>query len=113
MEALRSPGGKTIRAVLDFRSPGPGSTRHLARRSLAGGASGYRPFLTSHRPRAMDAPSQKTKSIEGSTGVGDVVTGMGVPPQDNSRARLFSGASTDFGGEPNALVSLVDAAMPG
>src|ERR1700756_1302019 len=40
METLRAPGGKGVRAVLDFRPPGPGSARHLARRSLADGASG-------------------------------------------------------------------------
>src|SRR5438067_13400359 len=38
---------------------------------------------------------------------------MDVDPRVNSRAKLFSGASTEFGGEANAHVSLVDAAMPG
>ena len=38
---------------------------------------------------------------------------MEVHAQVTSRAKLFSGASTEFGGEPNAHVSLVDAAMPG
>ena len=61
----------------------------------------------------MDAPSQKTKSIKGSTGDWEVVIGMEVHAQVNSRAKLFSGASTEFGGEANAHVSLVDAAMPG
>src|SRR3974377_714627 len=57
----------------------------------------------------MDAPSQKTKLIKG----WEVVIGMEVHAQVNSRAKLFSGASTEFGGEANAHVSLVDAAMPG
>jgi len=57
----------------------------------------------------MDTPSQKTKLIKG----WEVVIGMEVHAQVNSRAKLFSGASTEFGGEANAHVSLVDAAMPG
>ena len=61
----------------------------------------------------MDAPSQKTKLIKGSTGDWEVVIGMEIHAQVNSRAKLFSGASTEFGGEANAHVSLVDAAMPG
>jgi aspartyl-tRNA(Asn)/glutamyl-tRNA(Gln) amidotransferase subunit B len=57
----------------------------------------------------------KTNSdlIRGSTGDWEVVIGMEVHAQVNSRAKLFSGASTEFGGAPNAHVSLVDAAMPG
>ena len=34
-------------------------------------------------------------------------------PRSSSKSKLFSGASTEFGGEPNTHVSLVDAAMPG
>jgi aspartyl-tRNA(Asn)/glutamyl-tRNA(Gln) amidotransferase subunit B len=62
----------------------------------------------------MDAPAQKkSKLITGATGDWEVVIGMEVHAQVSSRAKLFSGASTEFGGEPNAHVSLVDAAMPG
>jgi aspartyl-tRNA(Asn)/glutamyl-tRNA(Gln) amidotransferase subunit B len=61
----------------------------------------------------MDARSQKAKLIKGSTGDWEVVVGMEIHAQVNSRAKLFSGASTEFGGEANAHVSLVDAAMPG
>ena len=59
--------------------------------------------------------SSATKSnlISGATGDWEVVVGMEVHAQVNSRAKLFSGASTEFGGEPNDHVSLVDAAMPG
>src|SRR6187455_3302334 len=60
----------------------------------------------------MDAVS-KTKLIKGATGDWEVVIGMEVHAQVTSQAKLFSGASTEFGGAPNAHVSLVDAAMPG
>jgi len=51
--------------------------------------------------------------IKGATGDWEVVIGMEVHAQVTSRSKLFSGASTAFGGEPNSHVSLVDAAMPG
>ena len=51
--------------------------------------------------------------IEGSTGDWEVVIGMEIHAQVTTNAKLFSGASTEFGGEPNSHVSLVDAAMPG
>ncbi len=55
----------------------------------------------------------KAKTIRGTTGDWEVVVGMEVHAQVTSNAKLFSGASTEFGGEPNSHVSLVDAAMPG
>jgi len=61
----------------------------------------------------MDAPAQRSKLIRGSTGDWEVVIGIEVHAQVNSQAKLFSGASTEFGGEANAHVALVDAAMPG
>ncbi|WP_343314304.1 Asp-tRNA(Asn)/Glu-tRNA(Gln) amidotransferase subunit GatB [Brucella sp. BE17] len=51
--------------------------------------------------------------ISGATGDWEVVIGMEVHAQVTSQSKLFSGASTSFGAEPNANVSLVDAAMPG
>ncbi|MDB5668962.1 MAG: gatB [Alphaproteobacteria bacterium] len=51
--------------------------------------------------------------IHGSTGEWEVVIGLEVHAQVVSNAKLFSGASTEFGAEPNRQVSLVDAAMPG
>jgi aspartyl-tRNA(Asn)/glutamyl-tRNA(Gln) amidotransferase subunit B len=51
--------------------------------------------------------------IKGATGDWEVVIGMEVHAQVTSKSKLFSGASTEFGGEPNSHVSLVDAAMPG
>ena len=54
-----------------------------------------------------------SKLIKGATGDWEVVIGLEVHAQVTSKAKLFSGASTAFGGEPNTHVSLVDAAMPG
>jgi aspartyl-tRNA(Asn)/glutamyl-tRNA(Gln) amidotransferase subunit B len=51
--------------------------------------------------------------ITGETGEWEVVVGLEVHAQVVSNAKLFSGASTTFGAEPNTQVSLVDAAMPG
>ncbi|HRP78565.1 MAG TPA: Asp-tRNA(Asn)/Glu-tRNA(Gln) amidotransferase GatCAB subunit B, partial [Aquamicrobium sp.] len=51
--------------------------------------------------------------IPGATGDWEVVIGMEVHAQVTSQSKLFSGAATTFGAEPNANVSLVDAAMPG
>ena len=51
--------------------------------------------------------------IHGATGEWEVVIGLEVHAQVTSNAKLFSGASTAFGAEPNTQVSLVDAAMPG
>ena len=51
--------------------------------------------------------------IKGETGDWEVVIGLEVHCQVISKAKLFSGAATDFGSEPNTQVSLVDAAMPG
>jgi aspartyl-tRNA(Asn)/glutamyl-tRNA(Gln) amidotransferase subunit B len=56
---------------------------------------------------------QTSKLIKGATGDWEVVIGMEVHAQVNSKAKLFSGAATAFGAEPNSHVSLVDAAMPG
>jgi aspartyl-tRNA(Asn)/glutamyl-tRNA(Gln) amidotransferase subunit B len=53
------------------------------------------------------------KLIEGATGPWEVVVGMEVHAQVLSKSKLFSGASAEFGGEPNTHVSLVDAGMPG
>ncbi len=51
--------------------------------------------------------------VPGATGDWEIVIGMEVHAQVISNSKLFSGASTEFGSEPNANVSLVDAAMPG
>ena len=51
--------------------------------------------------------------IAGATGDWEVVIGLEVHAQVTSNAKLFSGAATAFGAEPNTQVSLIDAAMPG
>ena len=61
----------------------------------------------------MSIQTKPSKLIQGATGAWEVVIGMEVHAQVTSNAKLFSGASTEFGGEPNNHVSLIDAAMPG
>ncbi|WP_026606083.1 Asp-tRNA(Asn)/Glu-tRNA(Gln) amidotransferase subunit GatB [Methylocapsa acidiphila] len=61
----------------------------------------------------MNTHANPSKLIKGATGDWEVVIGMEIHAQVTSRSKLFSGASTTFGEEPNANVSLVDAAMPG
>ena len=61
----------------------------------------------------MNVRSKASKLVKGATGDWEVVIGMEIHAQVTSQAKLFSGASTAFGGEPNSHVSLVDAAMPG
>ncbi|MFQ5953497.1 MAG: Asp-tRNA(Asn)/Glu-tRNA(Gln) amidotransferase subunit GatB [Kiloniellales bacterium] len=51
--------------------------------------------------------------IQGATGAWEVVVGLEVHAQVISEAKLFSGAATRFGAEPNTQVSFVDAGMPG
>ena len=55
----------------------------------------------------------QSKLIKGASGDWEVVIGMEIHAQVTSQSKLFSGAATAFGGEPNSQVSLVDAAMPG
>ncbi len=59
----------------------------------------------------MNAPGAKI--LKGETGDWEIVIGMEVHAQVLSKSKLFSGASTQFGAEPNAQVSFVDAGMPG
>jgi aspartyl-tRNA(Asn)/glutamyl-tRNA(Gln) amidotransferase subunit B len=51
--------------------------------------------------------------IQGRTGAWEIVLGLEVHAQVISKSKLFSGAATAFGAEPNTQVSLVDAAFPG
>ena len=60
---------------------------------------------------AYDPP--KPKVIQGAKSDWELVIGLEVHAQVASKAKLFSGASTEFGAEPNSNVSFVDAAMPG
>src|SRR5512144_1956425 len=61
----------------------------------------------------MQGRPKQNNLIEGTSGPWEVVIGMEVHAQVTSKSKLFSGASTEFGGDPNSHVSLVDAAMPG
>ena len=60
--------------------------------------------------RSTEAPA---KLIPSATGDWETVIGLEVHAQVSSQSKLFSGAGTSFGAEPNSQVSLVDAAMPG
>ena len=51
--------------------------------------------------------------IQGRTGEWEIVIGLEVHAQVTAKAKLFSGAATDFGAEPNTQVSPVDGAFPG
>jgi aspartyl-tRNA(Asn)/glutamyl-tRNA(Gln) amidotransferase subunit B len=61
----------------------------------------------------MSAAATKNKLIKGETGDWEVVIGMEVHAQVLSQSKLFSGASTQFGAEPNSQVSFIDAGFPG
>jgi aspartyl-tRNA(Asn)/glutamyl-tRNA(Gln) amidotransferase subunit B len=61
----------------------------------------------------MNTHAKPSKLIKGATGDWEIVVGMEIHAQVTSNSKLFSGASTTFGGDPNNHVSLVDAAMPG
>ena len=61
----------------------------------------------------MSAQAKPTNLIKGETGDWEMVIGLEVHAQVASQSKLFSGAATAFGAEPNSHVSLVDAAMPG
>ncbi len=54
-----------------------------------------------------------TYTVDGASGPWEIVVGLEVHAQVISRAKLFSGAATEFGAEPNSQVSFIDAAFPG
>ena len=61
----------------------------------------------------MSTHTKLSNLVKGATGDWEIVVGLEVHAQVVSKSKLFSGASTEFGHEPNSNVSLVDAAMPG
>ncbi len=61
----------------------------------------------------MTVHTKPQNLVAGATGDWEIIVGMEIHAQVTSRSKLFSGASTEFGAEPNSHVSLVDAAMPG
>ena len=64
--------------------------------------------MNTHQNAATEEPL-----LQGKSGPWEVIIGMEVHAQVLARSKLFSGAATAFGADPNAQVSLVDAAMPG
>ncbi len=64
-------------------------------------------------PDALSYTAPEAKVIRGAVSDWELVIGLEVHAQVSSQAKLFSGASTRFGAEPNANVSFVDCAMPG
>jgi aspartyl-tRNA(Asn)/glutamyl-tRNA(Gln) amidotransferase subunit B len=71
--------------------------------------SDYIPAMTELDVRS----ARPDQLVPGMKGEWEIVIGLEVHAQVSSQAKLFSGASAAYGGEPNAHVSLVDAAMPG
>jgi aspartyl-tRNA(Asn)/glutamyl-tRNA(Gln) amidotransferase subunit B len=61
----------------------------------------------------MNTHAKPSNLIKGATGDWEIIVGIETHAQVTSRSKLFSGASTTFGNDPNSNVSLVDAAMPG
>ena len=61
----------------------------------------------------MTNADQNSNYLSGKTGDWEIVIGLEIHAQVLSSSKLFSGASTEFGKDPNHNVSLVDAAMPG
>ena len=61
----------------------------------------------------MTNADQNSNYISGKTGDWEIVIGLEIHAQVLSSSKLFSGASTEFGKDPNHNVSLIDAAMPG
>ncbi len=57
--------------------------------------------------------SSNTTFVEGQTGIWEVVIGLEVHAQISSKAKLFSGAATEFGADPNSQVDFLDAGLPG
>jgi len=61
----------------------------------------------------MNANVQKNNLIKGNTGDWEIIIGLEVHAQINTKSKLFSGAAVEFGCEPNENVAFVDAGMPG
>src|SRR5690606_13981975 len=110
--ASSTPGWRSSNAPASPASPRSGGRLHDRNPGAArrGGVSGLRPARNRQTDRSMTETAYR---IHGDTGEWEVVIGLEVHAQITTRAKLFSGASTQFGAEPNAQVSLVDAAMPG
>jgi hypothetical protein len=97
---------------------GPAADRQGFRRSdpaargLCGGTGRRFQAFPGQMVVCMNAPV-KNKLLKGETGDWEIVIGMEVHAQVISQSKLFSGASTEFGAEPNSQVSFIDAGFPG
>jgi hypothetical protein len=96
----------------------PGSTAKACRWACRSSAPVRRTGRAERRAgdraaRGFGQAGEVVYRIQGATGEWEVVIGLEVHAQVTSKSKLFSGAATAFGAEPNAQVSLVDAAMPG
>ena len=69
--------------------------------------------LVSRDIMSNDLVENDPRLIQGKTGPWEIVICLEIHAQVISKAKLFSGASTDFGADPNAQVSFVDAGFPG
>jgi aspartyl-tRNA(Asn)/glutamyl-tRNA(Gln) amidotransferase subunit B len=92
-----------------LRQPCGASPKRLTNGEGTGGAAARRVAGARLRSAAL----MQSKLIKGVSGDWEIVIGMEIHAQVTSQSKLFSGAATAFGGEPNSQVSLVDAAMPG
>jgi aspartyl-tRNA(Asn)/glutamyl-tRNA(Gln) amidotransferase subunit B len=72
-----------------------------------------RPGTQKTRMTYTDNGLHSSYRVKGATGDFEIVVGLEVHAQVTAQSKLFSGAATAFGAEPNSQVSLVDAAMPG
>src|SRR6266852_3139378 len=90
-----------------WRGPLPQPVRSLCDRTLSGPTAKRSAGLCPQRERAA------MSLIEGRTGAWEIVIGLEAHCQVTSQSKLFSGAATAFGAEPNTQVSTVDAAFPG
>src|SRR6476469_2532343 len=106
---LSAPGRRRSRERRLRVPPG----RPAGSKGFSGSRMGADRIRAAREWKSMNATVKPGKLIKGQTGDWEVVIGLEVHAQVTSKSKLFSGASTEFGGEPNSHVSLVDAAMPG
>src|SRR6185503_19602802 len=93
-------------------TPG-GRKRDIGRQHGMDACGGQAQNATTCAEGDMTVHANDKNLLKGATGDWEVVIGLEVHAQVTSKAKLFSGASTEFGGAANSHVSLVDAAMPG
>src|SRR5260221_972147 len=110
------PGGEWVPYPAILEQRGDGEPGGCLRADYDGVAYGASPLtLPRHRRGPLPLPrgEREMSLIEGRTGKWEVVIGLEVHAQITSKAKLFSGAATAFGAEPNTQVSPIDAGFPG